>query len=539
MRTRASVVVGAVFCFAGAAAGQSGDVPNRLPPLGTVEPLTVTTPPPEIEPAQYVRPAATPNRGPTSAAGIEAVVDPAVPVVKIQVRIPKDAPPGQPVKCQVYVTNSAAADAYEVRVRVPMKGLNAQLESASPKADPPGKTTGEYAWTFGKLKGNSQEKIEMTLTPAAGAEAINLKAYVRFEYGEQVETKISAPKLKIEKTAPTEVAVGEPIPVRVVIRNVGPVPMKNVRVVEQVTAGFEYAENTDGEKTKEPGQREWKFDLIRPSEAKVIAYQVSAKKAGSLTAQTVVAGGSGTQVNKDVKTEVRTPGLKVDLAVPRAVDANESGLFRATVSNSGTMTLHNVKLAVSFATDCTVTKMTEGGKQYRDQVVWTVPKLGPGDAPKEYRVWIKAPAPGRKTIRATATSARGTTHTASGETVFQGTADLVWETIPDPARVAAGNFGSFTVRVKNTGTEAAKNTVVRVKIPAEVKATQISPKFNQGGDEIAFQSVTIPAGKSETYTITFRGSKAGQATFEASLSSDALGEKPLKAEKAVTITSGR
>jgi uncharacterized repeat protein (TIGR01451 family) len=105
--------------------------------------------------------------------------------------------------------------------------------------------------------------------------------------------------------------------------------------------------------------------------------------------------------------------------------------------------------------------------------------------------------------------------------------------------VAAGNFGSFTVRVKNTGTEAAKNTVVRVKIPAEVKATQISPKFNQGGDEIAFQSVTIPAGKSETYTITFRGSKAGQATFEASLSSDALGEKPLKAEKAVTITSGR
>ena len=42
-----------------------------------------------------------------------------------------------------------------------------------------------------------------------------------------------------------------------------------------------------------------------------------------------------------------------------------------------------------------------------------------------------------------------------------------------------------------------------------------------------------------TYTITFRGAKAGQATFEASLQSDCLGEKPLKAEKAVTVTSGK
>ena len=37
--------------------------------------------------------------------------------------------------------------------------------------------------------------------------------------------------------APKEAAVGEPIPVRVVIRNTGPVPMKTVRVVETVAAG--------------------------------------------------------------------------------------------------------------------------------------------------------------------------------------------------------------------------------------------------------------------------------------------------------------
>jgi uncharacterized repeat protein (TIGR01451 family) len=315
--------------------------------------------------------------------------------------------------------------------------------------------------------------------------------------------------------------------------------MKGVRVVETVSTGFEFADNTDGEKTKEPNQREWKFDAIRPGESKAVSYQLTSKQQGTLTALTVVAGADGTRADKDVKAEVRTPGLKVELATPRAVDAAEPGLFRVTVSNAGTMTLQNVKVIAAFPTDCTVTKMTEGGKQYKDQVVWTIPKLAPGEAAKEFRFWLKAPAAGRKTVRATATDARGTTHATSGETVYQGTADLTWETIPDPARVAVGNFGSFTVRVKNTGAEAAKNTVVRVKIPPEVKATQISPAFNQGGDEVAFTAVTIPAGKSETYTITFRGAAAGQATFEASLQSDCLGDKPLKAEKSVTVTSGR
>lgn len=538
MRTRASVI-GVLVAACGVAAGQSGDVPRLLPPLGPVEPLTVTTPPPEIEPAQYVRPAGAPGIGPALTAGLDAVVDPAVPVVKIQVRIPKDAPPGTPVKCQIYVTNSSPADAFEVRVRVPGKGLNAQVTAASPKADAAPAGGGEAVWTFGKLKANTQEKIELTLTPTAGAESIHLRAYVRFEYGEQVETKISPPKIVIEKTAPKEAAVGEPIPVRVVVRNTGTVPLKNVRVVEQVSAGFEYADNTDGEKTKEPGQREWRFDILRPGEARAVAYQLTAKAPATLTAQTVVAGAEGTQVHKDVKTDVRTPGLKVDLSAPRAVNAGESGLFRMTVASSGTMSLQNVRLVAAFPTDCTVTKMTEGGKQFRDQVVWTIPKLAPGDAPKEFRVWLTAPTPGRKTVRATATDTRGTTHTTSGETVFQGMADLVWETIPDPARVGVGNFGSFTVKVKNIGSEAARNTVVRVKLPPEVKVTEMSPKYNLGGDEVAFLAVTIPAGKSETYTITFRGAKAGQATFEASLASDALGEKPLRAEKAVTITSGR
>jgi uncharacterized repeat protein (TIGR01451 family) len=214
-------------------------------------------------------------------------------------------------------------------------------------------------------------------------------------------------------------------------------------------------------------------------------------------------------------------------------------LFKVTVANTGGMTLTNVKVAASFAADSTVTKMTEGGKQFRDQVVWTIPKLAPGDGAKEFRFWLKAPTTGRKTVRATAIDARGTTHSTSAESVFQGTADLVWETSFDQTRVAVDTSGMFTILVKNIGSEPAKNVVVRVKIPDEIKSTMISPAFNQGGNEIAFQAVSIAAGKSEKFSVTFRGAKAGQATFGATLMADCLGEKGLSAEKAVTVTSNR
>jgi hypothetical protein len=152
MRTRASLVV--FWVVAGAAAGQ--DEPRRLPSLGPVEPPPAA-PPAEVEPAQYVRPVGGPAPGPIYSGGPE-VVDPAVPVVKVQVRIPKDAAPGVPVKCQVYVTNVSAAEAYDVRLRVPTKGLNAQITSANPKADGAAAGATDQYWTVGKLKGNTQEK---------------------------------------------------------------------------------------------------------------------------------------------------------------------------------------------------------------------------------------------------------------------------------------------------------------------------------------------------------------------------------------------
>ena len=107
-------------------------------------------------------------------------------------------------------------------------------------------------------------------------------------------------------------------------------------------------------------------------------------------------------------------------------------------------------------------------------------------------------------------------------------------------------------RVCWPGVKVPPIEIPAVTIPAkEIPAKEIAIPTIPGGcvgdhcwtvptiPTITIPAVTIPAGKSETYTITFRGATPGQATFEASLQSDCLGEKPLRAEKAVTVTSGR
>ena len=68
---------------------------------------------------------------------------------------------------------------------------------------------------------------------------------------------------------------------------------------------------------------------------------------------------------------------------------------------------------------------------------------------------------------------------------------------------------------------------------------QASPKHQASASEVAFDAVSVPANGEETFTVTYRAERAGQAYFTLKLSADTLGEQPLTKEQAVEITGGR
>src|SRR5262245_25717012 len=118
----AIAVVGAawaVLAFS-APAQQSGE-PKALPTPGVFAPKEGETPPPltfeepDVQPAQFTVPGAT-----TPAPATRLVADPPTPVVRIQVRVAADSPPGDDIKYQIIVQNTSMADAHAVTVRNPI-----------------------------------------------------------------------------------------------------------------------------------------------------------------------------------------------------------------------------------------------------------------------------------------------------------------------------------------------------------------------------------------------------------------------------------
>jgi uncharacterized repeat protein (TIGR01451 family) len=484
---------------------------------------------PDVAPAQFTQPAGV-------ASGV--VSDPPTPVVRVQVRVPANVAPGKDVTYKLVVTNTSQANAYKVTVRNPVPA-GATFVRAEPKPDTqPGQAVQEPVWTLGTLRAGDRREIELVLKPTAEAKEIRNQAFVSFEHGQAVITQINKPKLAVAKVAPKQAAQTDPIPVRVVIENKGRVPVAGVELVEDVSKGFEFAAGAEGEKGTSAQQRIWRLGTLRPGERKVVEYRLTAKEAAELLATSVVKSPDVPEGERaECTTRVLTAAMTLDLTGPAAVGGGEPALYEIVARNTGTLPLTNVRVSGSVPGDCTLTKMTNGGQRYRDQVAWLIPQLEPGEA-QSFRLGLRANTTGQRTVRAAAHGSRGLEKARELRTSFQGTALLQWRAELDP-QVSAGQQRVLTVRVENRGGEAAKNVRLRVELPQQVSVQQVTPKHRASPNLVEFDAVTVPANGEETFTITYQAERSGQAYFVMKLWADMLGEQPLTKEQAVEITGGR
>ncbi|MBX3400124.1 MAG: DUF11 domain-containing protein [Gemmataceae bacterium] len=456
---------------------------------------------------------------------------PPTPTVQISVLVPRDHPPGQDIPCTITVTNATSAEAHRVVVRL------GELEGAQTiAADPKPADAQSLNWSFKVLKGNESQKIELKLRPLANASSVSVKAFVSFEHGQAVKTTLSEPKLTVKTELPKQATSDQPVAVRVTVRNGGRVPIMGAKLTQTLGEGFEFHKDiAGGEATKQANQRLWTIGTIQPGETKTLQYLVTATKGRALRVLSVVDAEGKLQANDTAETTVLDANLRVQLTGDGKANGEQTAHYEATVTNTGTVPLENVRLAGAVPDDCRLTKMTRGGKEYQGQVLWSIAKLAPGES-QSFRWGLQCLGGGRRAVRAVAT-ARGLEDVARTETVFPGTANLSWQSNFDRDTVAIDQQGVFTVVVRNSGTEAAGNARLTITLPkGSVSLVQASPLYKQTGETIAFEPRSIPAGKSETFTITFRGEQYGRAYFSAKLTADALGDRPLGAEKYVEVT---
>jgi uncharacterized repeat protein (TIGR01451 family) len=461
---------------------------------------------------------------------------PPTPVVQLVVLVPQDAPPKTDITYTVKVSNTTAADAHRVKVRMPVpEGTQFVKSEPKPDGDATKPNPAALEWNFKTVEGNGTRTIQVTVRPQENAREVGARAYVSFEHGQQVKTRINAPKLKVRTDAPKQAVVGQSIPVRVTVTNDGRVPIQNVKLTENISAGFEFARETGGEATKNPLQRVWEVGVLPPGGSRMVAFNVVAREVRELVVQSVVDGSHQAQVSDEAKTAVKEAKLKVELKGDGLVEAGQDAHYEAVVSNTGTLPLTNVRVTAEVPVGCRATGMTNNGREGRDRIEWVIPKLPPNDRPYSVRWRLAAAESGRKSVRAAAVAAQGAEGSQVVETVFKGAAALHWDAAFDQPTVPVDRSGMLTVTVKNSGSETAKNVRVEVGVPGEVKVIRATPGGQEKTGKVAFEARDIPPGRVVEYSLQFRGENAGQAHFQPTLYADVLGAEPLRTSKYVEI----
>ena len=499
---------------------------------------------PAVTPAQFAQPGRVAPPGESGGSG--EVADPATPVVRIQVRAPAHLAPGKPLIYRILVSNTSGATAYRIVVRHPIPDGVTPAVAPAPLAEPKpdDATAKEMTWRFAELKPGATKEMTVAYTMLPEAKSVTAKAFVGFEHGQAVTTDHEKPKVTIKKFAPEKAVGTEPIAVRVQVTNTSRVTVKDIDVVEDISKGFEYVADADSEPTNVPGQRSWRIKELAPGQSRTIEYRVRAKgkPGGDFTTTSNVKSGDVKGITEPAKsvTRVMTPDLKLDVTGPATQSLGEPGEYTIAVTNTGNTTLNSVRVVADVPADCTVKRLTNGGQRTRDQLVWDVPTdrkngpLGPGET-SQLRFTLVGSRAGAKKVAVNADGGRGVEQAKSVTTTFTGVAALKYEVDLEPGVVVAGKQAVVKYRVRNTGTEAAKNVVLRIKLPPEVEAKQVTPtKYNATTGETVFDPQTVLAGDESIYAVTYLARTPGRAAFVFKLSSDG-DAKPLTAEKSVQI----
>lgn len=488
----------------------------------------------------------------TPGRGQAPVVDPPPPVLQLQVRTPAHVPIGKPVPYKVIVTNSSAAKALRVKVRMPWPDGAAALTKCEPKFEGlkelPPQGIGplkELVWEVGDLPPGKSQSIDLTFTPTPDAKKLAGTAYVSFEYGAKVETAIDKPKVSVKRTATPEVAAGEPITVQVEVTNPGTVAIPKVRLVEQAPPDAEFRGDEKAEKTNIEGQRAWDLDTIAPGQTKYVRYQLLARKptagAGMLTSSAVSSGDVTLDVTQaESRTKVLQPALKLEFTGSPTTTPKAPAVYKAVVRNVGTLPLGNVTLVVDIPEGLSVTKRTKGAKVETGRQTWTLPKLAAGEA-EEFNVTCEPEqgVAGKKLLKATARDGRGLVEVQTAEvgTEFIGRADLTWKPQFEKAWVQVGRQGTLKVTVKNQGAETDNGVRLRVKLPPEVKYIgnngAIPATFENA--EVLFPAQKLAPGRSTEFEVTYEGKTAGSGRFLLILEGESLGKQPLTKEQEILI----
>jgi uncharacterized repeat protein (TIGR01451 family) len=448
-------------------------------------------------------------------------LEPPVPLIRLRVQAPARVEPDKEIEYRLTVENVSAAAAHHVLVRDRLpRGVeqNVRAEPRETKKETKDGDT-DLLWELGTLQPGEQKVIVLAVKPK-GNEDVQNRAYVQFEHGQKVITRISSlprsaqqrggapiakPSLRAKATAPPQAMRYEEITFRIEVANTGTAPLRDVVVTDELPAGLEF---TSGK--PEPNVEKlltWKLGDVPPQQTRRIEYKAIVKQTGTFRNHAKVTAAGGASATDSAAVTVGEPKLKISISGPPRRSVNRPIPYHITVGNTGTVPLTNVQVS---------DELPPGGFEF---ISASAGGRREGGFVRSLLLVLRSPAPGRCWNQVKVHADLELSAKARSEmTRIESANSPVIEIDKNTDWLLVGQKAIYTIRLFNPGKNNVLNPRVFVNVPDEMSITAERGETTgrREGQKIVFDPLKVlHGGEEKGYTVEVVAKKAGDAKLRA------------------------
>lgn len=410
-----------------------------------------------------------------------------------------------------------------------------KYQDSSPKASM--NQFGQPSWDLQAFDAGDEMKINVTVVPQKVG-SYKVCSVVRADPLVCLPLFVGQPELKITKTGPARIELGETATWDIMVKNTGSSYADNVVITDTMPAGF----TAVGPVSKTVGN-------MQPGDTASFKVTGKSNKVGKFTNTAVANFTGGTPVQATAPIEVVQSAVAITKTGPATGFIFVDETYTITVTNKGNTTLKNLVVTDMLPVGAVLEGKVVGsgevadidtgrtvfiGPKYdarravwgywregsqtpltddhADQITWKIDSLAAG-ASKSFKVTFYANKPSTTVNNAIVKTDRGLTDKASATTV--------WKAVPgvhtgirdsiDPIQV--GQDTVLTINAENQSgydTFTVTSQIVTVGDGLTVKSASSGATIN--GNVVSFPPVNLGPSKEVTRTITVTGSKPGTTT---------------------------
>jgi uncharacterized repeat protein (TIGR01451 family) len=409
--------------------------------------------------------------------------DPPTPLLKIKVRVPACAAPGDDLTYHICIENCSPAEAHHVLVKnaVPANAKFVRAEPAPVAAEP------ELHWQLGTIGGGACREIVLVLQATNREDGKNCTR-VQFEHGQCVVTRLAAlpagvPRLPSE-TGPPPLVPG-----------VVPVPPEKMPGATK------------------PGPAVKPGPGVKPPTGKPVPPITSTEESA----------------------------LSLTIEGHKQQYVNLQSRYFLTVSNASKTRATTVLLAATLPDKAKFGSASDKGQYLNNKVAWFLDGLDPG-AKRTVELVLRASAPGQWCVKAEVLADKGIRADAEACTQFVGVSALTIDLTDREDPLIVGAKTSYVIPISNVGSAPVEDLKVRVLVPTGMKLSRtLPPEFvkqepSPAGQWLEFAPLPkLDAGKLVTYEIFVEAAQVGEQRLRVEVTAKQLEKGPVIEEENTTV----